>query len=185
MEPRKCLHCNKEFVTGPAHKKFCSSNCKQRNKYNRKVRGNRERLREYYNNLYIKKVGGLSRQSKFACDPEITKEKGRIRQRRRYKEDPSYVLLHCSLRRSQKIKAFPKWDNELTLFVLKEAYSLAKQRKTLTGISWDVDHIVPLRGKDVCGLHVWNNLQVIPSILNRVKGNRFVYTYSWKEFYSN
>ena len=41
------------------------------------------------------------------------------------------------------------------------------------GTVWHVDHIIPLQGKIVSGLHVVDNLQVIPGSENSRKGNRF------------
>ena len=71
-------------------------------------------------------------------------------------------------RRSAKLGATPAWANE---FFIEEAYSLAKQRTEMLGFAWHVDHIVPLQGKTVCGLHVEDNLQVIPAQENLAKLN--------------
>jgi len=62
--------------------------------------------------------------------------------------------------------------DELTEFVFEEAYDLAKLREKITGYKWHIDHIIPLNGKTICGLHVWSNLQVIPATLNLSKGNK-------------
>ena len=66
------------------------------------------------------------------------------------------------------------WDKELTEFATEEAHRLRKLRNTMTGLIWHVDHIIPLNGKQVSGLHVWNNLQVIPATENYSKRNAFV-----------
>lgn len=75
----------------------------------------------------------------------------------------------CAKRRAARINSCPLWANS---FFIREIYDLAKRRTKCTGIPWHVDHIVPLRSKFVCGLHVEQNLQVIPAIQNFKKGNR-------------
>ena len=75
--------------------------------------------------------------------------------------------------RATKLRAAPAWANQ---FFIQEAYALARLRteqKTGGHDKWHVDHIVPLRSKLVCGLHVENNLEVIPAYRNRSKGNRY------------
>ena len=71
-------------------------------------------------------------------------------------------------RRATKKSGTPLWINA---FFIHEAYRLAKLRKEVMGIDWHVDHIVPIHSEIVCGLHVHNNLQVIPSINNYRKSN--------------
>jgi hypothetical protein len=63
-----------------------------------------------------------------------------------------------------------RFTDEFTSFVTKEAHSLRKYRNLITGFEWHVDHILPLKGKDICGLHIWSNLAVIPKISNLRKG---------------
>lgn len=63
-----------------------------------------------------------------------------------------------------------QWDS----FVLNEARQLAELRTKLTGIPWERDHLIPLRGRKASGLHCAENIQVIPRELNIWKGNRLV-----------
>lgn len=78
-------------------------------------------------------------------------------------------------RRAAKLQATPSWYSELDSFVFTEAYLLSKDREILTGIKWEIDHMIPLQAENVCGLHVWNNFQVIPSFLNQSKRNKMIY----------
>lgn len=95
----------------------------------------------------------------------------------------SYVNAQASKYRAKKESAAVAWDTELTDFCMQEGYDLLQKRKQVTGQSWDIDHIVPLKGKTSCGLHVWNNLQVIPAGLNRSKGNRHDARYKWSDHF--
>jgi ABC-type nitrate/sulfonate/bicarbonate transport system substrate-binding protein len=76
-------------------------------------------------------------------------------------------------RRADILSRTPKWLTKDDLWMIREAYTLAKLRTRLTGIAWQVDHVIPLRGKKVSGLHVPSNLQVIPEHVNLKKGNRY------------
>ena len=89
------------------------------------------------------------------------------------KANPAWKASHCAKRRASKLKALPPWTTEDDLFLIQEAHDLARLRKEQFGFPWHVDHIVPLQGKKVCGLHIWWNMQVIPGSLNSVKGNRY------------
>lgn len=77
-------------------------------------------------------------------------------------------------RRAVICAATPSFDNEFDLFVQQEVRRLASLRKSVCGGEWEVDHIEPLRSKEVCGLHNAYNFQVVPRAYNRSKGNRRV-----------
>lgn len=76
---------------------------------------------------------------------------------------------HAANRRALKRNACPAWANKT---LIKEIYKTAKLR-IAAGEDVHVDHIIPLAGKDVCGLHVHLNLQIITSDQNLKKSNKF------------
>ena len=67
----------------------------------------------------------------------------------------------------------PKWLTDFDYKYIRCFYFLAKWKTNLTGVKYEVDHIIPLNGKNVCGLHVPSNLQILTSTENRVKFNHF------------
>lgn len=71
-------------------------------------------------------------------------------------------------RKAGKLQATPGWANK---FFIDEIYDLAQLRTKATGFKWEVDHIVPLKSKLVCGLHCEQNLAVITRKDNITKGN--------------
>lgn len=73
-----------------------------------------------------------------------------------------------------KARACPSWLTEDEHWMMYEAYELATLRTEMFGFPWHVDHEVPLRGKNVSGLHVPWNLRVIPGVENMSKSNKFV-----------
>ena len=85
--------------------------------------------------------------------------------------NPAKLAQQWIARRHTVNQATPSWLNEDDLFIMNEAYLSAKQ-KSMTGVEHHVDHIVPLRGKNVSGLNVWWNMQVITASENLSKGNK-------------
>ena len=73
-------------------------------------------------------------------------------------------------RRAAKMQRKPSWANEQ---LIAAYYKEAKRLEELTGIQFHVDHIIPLQGELVSGLHVETNLQLLPAHENLGKSNSF------------
>jgi hypothetical protein len=77
-------------------------------------------------------------------------------------------------RRAAKLQRTPAWLTEEDFWMIEQAYELAAMRTKLFGFSWHVDHVMPLQGAVVSGLHVPTNLQVISGVLNIAKANKYL-----------
>ena len=80
------------------------------------------------------------------------------------------VYAHNAKRRARVLKATVKWAD---LNKIKQIYTECIRISKETGVEHHVDHIIPLKSKCVCGLHVENNLRIIPGSENARKNNTF------------
>lgn len=89
---------------------------------------------------------------------------------RHYLENRPEYIARAVHRHEHVARATPLWAD---LDAIKEAYRKADCITKETGVPQDVDHIIPLQGEYVCGLHVGNNLRALPRSENRAKSNHF------------
>ncbi len=76
------------------------------------------------------------------------------------------------LYRARKLHRTPSWAN---LKKIERIYQLASWASKFTDEPLEVDHIIPLQGETISGLHIETNLQIITRTENRSKGNKFPY----------
>lgn len=99
------------------------------------------------------------------------KEKRKINQDRWEAENKHRRRHLTALRRARLAQATPKWLTRSDLLDIEFIYAYCSYISKLMNIEHHVDHIIPLKGKDVCGLHVPWNLQVLDKISNLSKSN--------------
>jgi hypothetical protein len=89
------------------------------------------------------------------------------------KGNPEKLSHWAALHRAARLIRRPPWLTAEQLFEIRGFYAEARRLTTTTGIRHEVDHIVPLLGETVSGLHVPWNLQVLTDVENRAKSNKF------------
>lgn len=88
-----------------------------------------------------------------------------------YYRNPTPYRVARAKRRAAELQRAVSWgDMEWHQFALSEIYECARLRSILTGVPHEVDHIIPLQGKRVSGLHIAENLRVVTRKENRRKG---------------
>lgn len=143
-----CIICSKSFapVYRHPHQSVCSSACRKHYKQNW-AKENKDAVSN-------------SKQKWLDNNPDKRKEASSSFMKR----NRPYYTQYASLRTRKVQLAQPSWvDKEALLDVYKEADYLGLE----------VDHIIPITHKLVCGLHVWDNLQLLTRSENATKSNKY------------
>jgi len=105
---------------------------------------------------------------------EENRKKLRERVKNWCKRNPDKASHNCSKYRTKKLLRSPSWLTKEQLRQISYFYMTSVMLTRITGIRHHVDHIIPLQGKNVSGLHVPWNLQVITADENMRKHNKLV-----------
>lgn len=101
--------------------------------------------------------------------------RGRSGRARWFSEMPKDIRVAMAGARRARLRcAEPKWLSESQRAEILAVYTRARKLTEETGEPHEVDHIVPLTNKSVCGLHVPWNLQVLTSCDNKAKSNLLI-----------
>ena len=178
MQTKVCYKCkqelcltlfskNKERKDGINAKcKLCEKKYYEQNK--EKISAHNKKYREENKEKYLE-YAKIYRKEYYKENKEKVLERHKIYRQ----ENKENKLILCRKRQSQKLKRIPIWLSNEDFWVIEEIYKLRKIRSEATKTEWHVDHIIPLQGKNVSGLHCPDNLQIISSVYNFSKGNKW------------
>jgi hypothetical protein len=175
-----CTKCNEELCLEMFHKKKggalgLTSMCKScvSNEKKQAYIANKDSKLAAMKQYYEANKGKILKSAKQRYEETKDLSKCREKNKKQYQKDKPKALERSSLRRAKKLNATPKWVDADERWLIKEAHELASIRTKMYGFKWHVDHVIPLQGKNVCGLHTIANLQVIPAFENLSKHNKF------------
>jgi len=111
---------------------------------------------------------GYAAHCKLCANSYQTKEHSRKTSKANYLKDKGKSFAKSALYRARKIEATPLWLTAKMREEMDNIYRLAKELSCPV----HVDHIIPLKGDNVCGLHVPWNLQLLSPKANLTKSNK-------------
>jgi hypothetical protein len=156
------------MVGRQATAKFCSERCRNASYY----AANLDKLKAQHATYYATNLDKeRKRIAKYGAKYRaINAERVRERHAKYHAENLDKRCAIEAKRRSAKLQRTPPWSHiPSTQVFYTEAHRLTKE----TGVAHHVDHIVPLQGDLVSGLHVAWNLRPLDAGLNCSKSNKF------------
>jgi 5-methylcytosine-specific restriction endonuclease McrA len=139
---------------------------------------------DYFRDYNKSEAGQQAKRKYYEANKENVIARAQARpdeDKRRYKKthkvnNPDMYKEMTSLRRRRFRDATPKWLTDTHKMEIRLKYRLAIELSRATGERYAVDHIIPLHGENVCGLHVPWNLQILTQKDNLAKYNKFIDT---------
>ena len=163
-----CVYCHQS--KGKEKKKVWRE--KNREHYLAQAKEYRERTKQHRREYSIKyRARTVEQRAEYNKQHRLNNLEHYNEYRKRYMQEKPYMnASHQATRRAIKIKATPKW---VDFKAIKAVYLKRDRLRHETGRDYHVDHIVPLNNKNVCGLHVPWNLQVMLARDNIIKSNKW------------
>jgi len=162
-------------ASGSAHLKHCSI-CKNKKSLDsfHKNRCNGDGLQRTckacFSSLYQKNVEKRSKQRE--AWRKSHPEAHTLHSTRWQRRNPAKARAKAAKHDLAKLQRTPPWLTETHFQQIEIFYDAAVRLTKEFGVAMDVDHIIPLQGENVSGLHVPWNLQVLPAAENRSKSNK-------------
>lgn len=156
----KCRECDRAYRLGRGkgvYKKL------RRNSYEKNIESERAKALSYYRN---NREHCITRHAEYKlATSEQQKEYRRLTR--------AQIRARVVKYRAALEERTPMWLTETDFKVIEALYIEREKVQAETGIDHHVDHIIPLRGETVSGLHVPANLRIIPAVENLAKGNKY------------
>jgi len=158
---RCCALCGVSISTKRKDAKFCSREHKRMT-----FDLQRNHAAEYQKNKEVRK--GQALKHYYANHDQNKKQ-----QLNRQKLRPEIASASAAKRRAVKLQRTPAWLTDFDRLKIKCLYSVAAMLTRENKESWHVDHVIPLQGNLVSGLHVPSNMRVLRGKENISKHNNF------------